>query len=301
MTTKPMQWIALGLLLAFGLITLGVKAGTLAKQVLQLEEVKRKKPKIIALSPHIVELLFEIGAGDQIIGTTDYADYPEQALAIERVGNAVKLKLEEIVELSPDIIIAWTSGNPAQDLDKLKKLGFKVEYSQPDTFSELIEEIQYFGLLTGNQAQANHVAQQMQNKLNKLKTVYQQAAPITVFYEVWHKPLTTVAANAWPQHQLTLCHVTNPFEKAPLDYPQISVEALLQKNIQVIIQPKSNDAINRSFFDWSKFSSIVAVKNSQFIQPNADALHRMTSRSLDEVVRLCSQLDLARNYYKTND
>ena len=296
-----MQWIALGLLLTFGLITMGAKSGTLAEQVLQLEEVKRKKPKVIALSPHIVELLFEIGAGDQIIGTTDYADYPKQALTIERVGNAVKLKLEEIVALSPDIIIAWTSGNPAQDLDKLKKLGFKVEYSQPDTFSELIEEIQYFGLMTGNQTQANHVALQMQKKLNKLKAAYQQATPITVFYEVWHEPLTTVAANAWSQHQLALCNVTNPFEKAPLDYPQINVEALLQKNIQVIIQPKSSYATNRSFFDWSKFNSITAVQNNQFIQPNADALHRMTSRSLDEVVRLCSQLDLARNYYKTND
>lgn len=52
-------------------------------------------PKIIALSPHIVELLFELGAGEQIIGTTDFADYPAQALDIERVGNAMNLKLEK--------------------------------------------------------------------------------------------------------------------------------------------------------------------------------------------------------------
>jgi vitamin B12 transport system substrate-binding protein len=301
MAKQIMLWKALGLMLSFAFLASNTQAGTLAEQVLQLEETKQTKPKIIALSPHIVELLFEIGAGDQIIGTTDYADYPKQALAIERVGNAVKLKLEEIVALSPDIIIAWTSGNPAQDLDKLKTLGFRVEYSQPDTFDELIKEIEYFGSITGNQKQANVVALKMQKKLSALKDKYQQAKPINVFYEVWHEPLTTVAANAWSQHQLELCNVTNPFEYASLDYPQISVEALLQKNIQVIIQPTSSHSSLRSFFDWSRFNSIAAVQNSQFIQPNADALHRMTSRSLDEVVRLCSQLEQARKFYEAND
>ncbi len=271
-----------------------VEAKSLAEHVLALEDQAGKKPTIIALSPHIVEILFELGAGDQIIGTTDYADYPAQALGIERVGNAVKLKLEKIIALNPDLIIAWTSGNPAQDLDKLKRLGFTVLYSQPDNFIELATEIKQFGLLTGNKTQADRVSETLTAQYHKLVATYQHTQPVTVFYEVWHQPLTTVAANAWPQHHLTICNADNPFAQAALDYPQVSIESLVQKNIQAIIQPTSPQSNNRVFFDWAAFSTLPAVKHNNIIQANADALHRMTTRSLDEVARLCSQIDLIR-------
>ena len=50
----------------------------------------KSKPTIIALAPHIVEMLYDVGAGEQIIGTTSFADYPEQAKKIPRIGNYVR-------------------------------------------------------------------------------------------------------------------------------------------------------------------------------------------------------------------
>ena len=86
-----------------------------------------QKQRIIALAPHIVESLYAIGAGEQIIGTTAHADYPKAAEDILRVGNYARLQIEKIIQLKPDVIIAWKTGNPSDDLARLEKYDLKVE------------------------------------------------------------------------------------------------------------------------------------------------------------------------------
>ena len=113
------------------LVHLSVQADEQANEPTSLTGDKHIKPRIIALAPHIVEILYDIGAGDQIIGTTDFADYPEQAKLIPRIGNHAKLQIERVIALQPDLIIAWRSGNPSDDLNRLSQLGFTIVYSEP--------------------------------------------------------------------------------------------------------------------------------------------------------------------------
>lgn len=268
-----------------------------ASAVTQISDFQ-EKPKIIALAPHIVETLYALGAGDQIIGTTDYADYPEQAKDIPRVGNAIKLQLEKIIAMQPDLVIAWKSGNPPEELERLKALGITVEYSQPDTFEQLADEIIRFGNLVKQETKAKQLAQQLLADLAQLKNAHQDKAPITVFYEIWPQPLTTVAKGSWPQQHLDICQAKNPFYQAITGYPQVSIEHAVSQNIEVIIQPSSKHSNEKLGYNWQQWQHLPAVKNQQFISPNADALHRMTPRSLLEVKNLCQQLDKARAFYQ---
>ena len=121
--------------------------------------------KIIALSPHSVEMLFEIGAGDRIIATLEYSDYPEAALKIPRIGNFTGIQIERVVELQPDLIIAWKSGNKATDLVKLESLGFKIFYSQPKTINEISSELLKLGALTGLNDEASTAAEHLTNNI----------------------------------------------------------------------------------------------------------------------------------------
>ena len=257
-----------------------------------------QKPTIIALAPHIVEMLYDIGAGEQIIGTTAFADYPEQAKDIAIIGNYLRLQIEKVITLQPDYIIAWKSGSPSDDLDRLKQLGFNIIYSQPNSFEDIANEMRQFGELTGHKEQAEQQAAQLLNELSLIKTQYQDKAPITVFYELWSRPLTTVAQNSWPQQFLTICQANNPFEKAASSYPQVNIEKVLQTPIQLIIQPLSVNQSDKKGFNWQDWPAIPAVKNKQIIQPNADAMHRMTMRSLKQLKLLCADIDKTRELIK---
>lgn len=260
-----------------------------------------EKPSIIALSPHIVEILFDIGAGEQIIGTTDFADYPEQAKNIPVVGNYLRLQIEKVISLKPDLIIAWKSGSPSDDLARLTQLGFTIVYSQPNSFASIAAEMREFGELTGNKEQAEKKAQQFLNKLDIIKKRFQNKAPITGFYELWSRPLTTVAKDSWPQQFLSICGVSNPFESVATPYPQVNIETVLKTPVELIIQPLSENQTDKQGFNWQDWPVIPAVKNNHIIQPDADAMHRMTMRSLGELQNLCLSVDKTRQWLKHNN
>ncbi len=253
-----------------------------------------KKPTIIALAPHIVEMLYDVGAGEQIIGTTSFADFPEQAKKIPRIGNYVRLQLERVIELQPDLIIAWKSGNPSDDLARLEQLGFNIVYSQPSTFEDIASELRLFAKLTGHTEQGEIIAKNFEQELRKITKTYQNKSEITGFYELWSRPLTTVAQGSWPQQFLNICKVKNPFEQVLSPYPQISIEQVLPASVQLIIQPLSVNQKDREAFNWQDWAIIPAVANKNIIQPDADAMHRMTLRSLTALKDLCVEIDKKR-------
>lgn len=256
------------------------------------------KPKIIALAPHIVEMLFDIGAGEQIIAAVEHSDYPQSAKSIPRIGNSLRIQLERVIELDPDLIIAWKSGNPSDDLARLKQLGFNIVYSQPNTFEDVAKEIRLFGKLSGHAASANTVADTFLEDLSRIKQTYQGSQPITGFYEVWSSPITTIAKNSWPQQFLDVCQIENPFYQAKSAYPQVNIEQILQTNVQVIIQPLSPNQMDKKGYDWQKWSILPAVKHQQIITLNADIIHRMTTRSLQALSSLCQQAQKSRAFYQ---
>lgn len=291
---KVNQYIRI-ILLGFAYIA---SAQATSKSIEHAAVIDAPKPRIIALSPHIVEMLFDIGAGEQIIATTDHADYPLAAEKIPRIGSSLRIQLERVIELQPDLVIAWKSGNPSDDLARIKQLGFRVVYSQPNSFEDVAKELRLFGKLSGHSAQAERVAVKFLADLANIKKQYGHKKPLTGFYEVWSRPLTTIAKGSWPQQFLDACSINNPFVATKAQYPQVNIEQVLQKNVEVIIQPLSKKQVGNDSYNWQKWPILSAIKHQQIIILDADIVHRMTTRSLYALTDLCQQADKSREYYQ---
>jgi vitamin B12 transport system substrate-binding protein len=264
----------------------------------QQTKAQKQQRRIIALAPHIVESLYQIGAGAQIIGTTEHSDYPAAAENILRVGNYARLQIEKIIQLKPDVVIAWRTGNPPEDLDRLEKYQVKVIYSDPRKLEDVASELLMLGKVTGREEMAQKYANEYLDKLNEISTTYRAQAPINVFYELWSRPIRTVAKNAWLQQQIELCGGANPFANATDDYPSVGLEQVLVTLPQVVIQPNPHSADSPDGLNWRQWQHIPAVKHDFIFHPNPDKTHRMTSRMLDEVVIMCEQIHTARQFYQ---
>lgn len=250
--------------------------------------------RLIALAPHVVEQLYAIGAGEQIIGTTEYSDYPAAAKAIPVVGSYAGLQIEKILQMQPDVIIAWKTGNPVADLERLKKYQLPVVYSDIRTLDDVAAELRQFGQLTGREPTAELLARSYEQELAALRERYSDKAPVKVFYELWSRPLTTVAGTAWPQQQLELCGAENPFADSLDDYPHVGLEQVLVSSPEAIIQPSKHSQNSPDAIHWQQWP-IPAVKNNAIFHPDADKVHRMTARTLPEIEALCQQIDGVRS------
>lgn len=258
-----------------------------------------QSPRLVVLAPHLVEQLYSIGAGGMIVGTVEHADYPLEASAIPRVGNYAGLQLESILALKPDLVLFWQSGSPAAEINQLQRLGIRTEGFEAKTLDDIAADLEQLGRLTGQQARASQQASAVRSRLAALRQQYQQKKTVRVFYELWDEPLSTIGPGAWPSQALRLCGAENIFADATAAYPQVSAEALLQRQPDLIVQPVSTTE-PRHLTDYTKrFASLKAVQLQQRAQPNADLLHRATIRTLDGVAELCKLIDQSRQFYAT--
>jgi vitamin B12 transport system substrate-binding protein len=251
--------------------------------------------KIIALSPHSVELLFAMGAGDKVVATTEHADYPLAAQSIERIGGFHGVQIERILEINPDLIVVWQSGNKREQISQLKQLGFNLYYSNPTNLDSIADEIVALGALVGKENTAQQLANSYRQRLTSLRKKYHQQPQVKVFYQLWSQPLQTVAANSWIGEMLNLCGGDNIFADAGTAYPQVSLESVLIKKPQVLILPIDKESGRLpDHINWQQWPEIPAVTSGHLYRADADLLHRASIRALDGLESLCQAIDNAR-------
>ncbi len=270
--------------------------------------------RIIALAPHIVEMLFELGLGDYIVGTVEYADYPEQANSIERVGGYYGMQIEKILALAPDIIFAWQSGNKVDDLAQLRRLNMNVVSSKPDKIDDVATELRYFSKVTHDIVDAkenistdikklflaklaqhtNTVSDNFESKLAFIREKYQDKESVDVFYQLWPKPMRTVNKNTWIHQVIEICRGRNVFADNSTDYPQISIENVLVAQPHIIILPDEKSETPQPTIQWQQWPEIPAVTANAYIGVNADLLHRFSPRMLSGVEQLCADMEAYR-------
>ncbi|WP_199610995.1 cobalamin-binding protein [Flocculibacter collagenilyticus] len=252
------------------------------------------KQRIVALSPHIVEMLFEIGAGDHIVATVDYADFPEQALSIPKVGGFYGVQIEKIIALQPDLVIAWKTGNQDSDIAKLQQFGIKVVFSQPKQLTDIANEFNMLGKLTGHQVEATQKAKAYLTLLNQITRDYESKQSLPSFYQLWSEPMMTINRNTWIHQLMQRCGASNVFAQNTADYPQISIENVMLAQPQLIIIPDERTDKPQPTINWQQWPEIPAVKHQRFISVNADLLHRFSFRMLDGLADMCQQIDNVR-------
>lgn len=254
--------------------------------------------RIVSLAPHMTETLFAAGAGERIVGTVDYSDYPEAAKKIQRVGGYSRFDLEAIAALKPDLIVAWQSGNAAAHIDKLKAIGFPIYLSQPNRIEDVASEIERLGQLTGTTAIAQGAAAAFRERLATITTRYSKRSTVRTFYQIWKQPLMTIGKNQIISDAIRLCGGENVFSKLETMAPTVTVEAVIAANPEAIIASGMGDSRPEWLDDWKKWTSIEAVKRDNLFFVPPELIQRHTPRILEGTERLCQHLETVRERQK---
>jgi iron complex transport system substrate-binding protein len=259
-------------------------------------EVRLKEParRIVSLAPHITEILFAAGAGDRVVGTVQYSDYPQAASRIARIGGYENVDLEAILALRPDLVIAWQTGNSPSDLELLKRRGIPLYLSEPDRIEDVAGNLEQFGRLAGTSSAAAPAAQAYRTRLAELRQRYSSRAQVRTFYQIWGDPPITVGGSQIIGSAIRLCGGVNIFGHLTPMAPTVSVEAVLAANPEVIVASGA-DATRPDWLDaWRRWPQLIAAArdNLFFIAP--DLIQRHTPRLLDGAEQLCRDLETAR-------
>ena len=249
--------------------------------------------RIISLAPHLTELLFAAGAGDRIVGTVEFSDYPASAAKITRIGDSALLDMERVVSLKPDLIVVWGNGSAASQLDKLRTLGVPIFYNEPQVMADIPRALIALGRLAGTEATANHAARLFGEGVDRLRARYGGKSPVSLFYQVWKQPLLTIAGRHVINDVIRACGGTNIFADLRVLVPTVSVEAVVALNPEAIVAT-TVEGQGDGLDIWRPFKDLRAVRADNLIVLNADTINRNTPRLLEGARALCEQLDAVR-------
>jgi iron complex transport system substrate-binding protein len=250
--------------------------------------------RIVALSPGATELLFAAGAGDQVVGTVSHSDYPEAAQEIPRVGTYKRLDLEGLLAREPDLVIGWQSGNPGEQLERLRQFDVPLYLSEPRRFRDVATTLKRLGRLAGTREQAQRAGEDFLGAIEQLRDTYGDGKPVSVFYQIWPDPLMTINNDHLMGRATRLCGGRNVFGDLDSLTPRINREAVLERDPDAIIAGGMGEA-DRSWLEpWRQFEGLQAVQSEQLFFVPPSMIQRPTPRLVKGVRLLCRKLESAR-------
>ncbi len=245
--------------------------------------------RVVTLSPHLAELMFAAGAGDRLIATVEFSDYPKPALSIPRIGDAFRLDSERILALRPDLVIAWESGNPRPAIAQLRSLGvpvWSVEIREP---AEIADTIEAMGRAAGQEAQANREGRAIRQRLERLTLKYESTNELSYFYQVGENPLFTINGAHLISKGLKMCNGRNVFEQEPGLAFQVGYESVIVANPDALFAP-FRQAGEDPLSAWREWPAMKAVSQDALYLLPADEVSRATQRFLDALELACKLL-----------
>ena len=251
--------------------------------------------RIVSLAPSLTELIYSAGAGENLVGVVEYSDFPAAAKALPIVGRFDLLDIERILELEPDLVVAWQTGNPRSSVDQLRQLGLTVYVAEPRSLAAIPSHIERLAVLVGKELSDLKVIYDFQQKLEALNSKYRHQSPVTIFYQVWDRPLITAGGNELINDIITLCGGRNIFANIRRVAPKVSREAVLKRNPEVIIASGMDIERPEWLDDWLRWPSLKAVANKNLFFVPPDLLQRHTPRALLGAAQICDQLDQVRS------
>ena len=261
------------------------------------QEVALTSPamRVVSLAPNLTEILFFIGAGEQVVGVVEYSDFPPAARDLPVIGSHNRFDVEQILSLKPDLIVGWRSGNSQEDLDGLKRLGLPVFISEPSTVEGIVSLMERLGELTGHQAQSLSQASAFRASFNASRETYSTRRPVRVFYQVWEQPIYTLNGDHVISQLISLCGGTNIFSDLKQLAPVVSLESVLARDPEVIVGGGVFGQTPPWAERWQSWPTVRAVRNRHIYAVDSDHIARMGPRLAEGVEALCLVIDKARH------
>jgi len=253
----------------------------------------RPAQRIVALAPHLTELVFAAGGGERLVGVIRYSDHPAAARSMAVVGDAFALNLERIAQLRPDMVLVWRSGLGERQREQLQSLKLPLYESEIRRVDDIAGTLRKLGILFGTSTTADAAATVLLQRWTALQARYSGRPPVRVFYQLWHQPLMTINGEHLIAQAITACGGVNVFAGLPALTPTVSWEAAALADPQLIAGAQV-DARTVPPGQWPALKQVDAVRHQRYAMLPPDLLGRMGPRFVDGAQLLCEALDKAR-------
>lgn len=228
--------------------------------------------RIVSTAPSITELLYALGLGDRMVGVDRFSRYPAEALRKPQIGDYAAPNLETIASLRPTLVIIPT--NPVQLRQRLEALRLRVLELDQEGIPAMYNSFRQVGAATGTTAKAESVIEEIRKQLVAVRSRAAALKPTRMMFVVGRMPgsldgLMVAGQASYLNEIIEIAGGQNVFKDASAAYPKVSLEEILARNPEVIVDMGEmadtvgvSEAQKRNVAAlWNRMGSIAAVRS----------------------------------------
>jgi len=244
--------------------------------------------RIVSLLPSFTEILFAIGAGDRVVGRTQWCDYPPAALAVPSVGDGMPPNIEAVAARKPDLVVLYKSGPNVSAAQQLERIGIRTVLLDMNRLEDLGPATRTLGRMTGLEQRADSLARVM----DSLASTNLHAPPpsATVAFVVWDNPPIIIGRGSYLAQLATLAGARNVFDDVAQPSSQVSLETIAARDPQWIAV-LSDSAEIPAFAKRPEWRAVRAVRENHFLLLKGSLFGRPGPRSSQAIRQLREMLE----------
>ncbi len=220
-------------------------------------------PRIVSLAPSVTETIFALGAGAELVGVSDYCDYPPAATRLPRVGSWLTPNLEQIIALSPTFIIGADVSANQRGIAALHAMGYRTSFVDDHSIFQIEQGVEQIGIITDRAPAAHAIVNSINRELAAMRARMAPLPPRKVLMLVGHQPMVAVGPGSYLDELISLAGGTNIAAGTGESWPRLSIEYVMAMKPEVILdsQMGSDPASGPGF--WKRFPQIPAVRDQR--------------------------------------
>jgi iron complex transport system substrate-binding protein len=247
-------------------------------------KIPQKITRAVSLAPNLTEIIFAVGAGDKLVGVTEYCNFPEETKNIQKVGDTLKPNIENIIALKPDIVFVSTASQLETFTKTLESQGIMVFVTNPNSLESIYQNIEKVGEIFDAKEKATEVIGSLKKRVASVEEKKNSAQP-KVFVQL-DKSLYTIGKDSFLTDLIGKAGGISATKEVATAYPKLSKETALALNPDIIILSDSPDNKEPN----EVFKNSRAVKNGKVFKINADILSRPAPRIVDALEQIADVL-----------
>jgi iron complex transport system substrate-binding protein len=244
--------------------------------------------RVVALAPSITEIIFALGQQNRLKGTTQFSNYPAEAAKLPKVGSYVRLDLERIVALHPDLCIAIKDGNPKETIERLQSLNIPVFAVNPRNLETVMQTIQRVGDILNASERAKTLVQTMRGRIQRIDALVASIDQRPrVFVQIGISPIISAGTNTFI-HELIVRAGGINVAAGKKAYPHFSREQVLAlaPDVLIITSMSRSGAFKKAEADWRRLFGAPAGLDKRIYSVDSDVFDRPSPRLLDALETL---------------
>jgi ABC-type Fe3+-hydroxamate transport system substrate-binding protein len=191
--------------------------------------------RLVCLMPSLVDDVYALGAGSDVIAVTDYTKYPPEAKTKPTVGLPLSPSLETIVSLHPDLVLGSGDLNREETVKDIQKLAIPVFMVRARGIEGIYESLASVGRALNREQEAAKLLRALRERERAVRQRVADKPVVNVLMPIWYDPIVTIGKDAYITDLIDIAGGHSVTSDVPEEWPEISLEAVLARAPEALL------------------------------------------------------------------